>query len=98
MDYSNQSQEDRDPRLWAIAKKRAGFKSHLATYLIVNAFLWALWFFTSGNDNDPGWPWPLWPTLGWGVAIVFNYFDSYVYPEANSAEREYEKLKKQKEQ
>ena len=94
MEQQSPQLPERDPRLWKMAKKRAGFKSHFINYLIVNAFLWAVWWFTGSNDGDPGWPWPLWPTLGWGVAIVFHYFDAYIYPEANSAEREYEKLKR----
>ena len=34
--------EERDKQLWRIAKKRAGFKKHLASYIIVNGFLWAM--------------------------------------------------------
>jgi hypothetical protein len=98
MENYRSTPEGKDPKLWEIAQKRAGFKSHLATYLIVNAFLWALWFFTHDGDNNDRWPWPLWPTLGWGVGMVFHFFSVYIYPEANSAEREYEKLKRKKEQ
>ncbi|MBC7946690.1 MAG: 2TM domain-containing protein [Chitinophagaceae bacterium] len=85
---------DKDPALWAIARKRASFKSNLITYLIVNAFIWALWFLTADRNNYKGWPWPIWPTLGWGVGIVFHYFSAFVYPESNATEREYEKLKR----
>lgn len=85
---------DKDPRLWEIARERAGFKSNLISYLIVNVFLWAIWYFTDDAKSDNRWPWPLWATLGWGVGVVFHYFGAYVYPEANSTEREYEKLKK----
>ncbi|MBL7742851.1 MAG: 2TM domain-containing protein [Chitinophagaceae bacterium] len=94
MEHYSTTPPDKDPNLWEIARKRASFKSHLITYLVVNAFLWALWFFSHGHDRADQWPWPLWPTLGWGVGIVFNYFGAYVYPEVNSAEREYEKLKR----
>ena len=39
-------------------------------------------------------PWPIWPTLGWGLGVAFNYFDAYSSPDKQSAiEREYEKLK-----
>lgn len=85
--------QDKDPKLWEIAQKRAGFKTNLITYLVVNAFLWILWYISVGREYNKGLPWPIWPTLGWGVGIVFHYFGAYVYPEANSAEREYEKLK-----
>jgi hypothetical protein len=43
--------ENRDEQLWRIAKKRAGFKKHLATYIIINGFLWAVWFFTKGSAD-----------------------------------------------
>ena len=91
---TNSSSTDKDPRLWKIARKRVGFKSHLVTYLAVNCFLWILWFVTSSPSERTEWPWPLWPTLGWGLGVFFNYIDAYVYPEENSAEREYEKLKR----
>ena len=98
MENYKQTSEDKDPKLWEIARKRSSFKTSLITYLIVNAFLWGLWYFTHGHNHNDKWPWPIWPTLGWGVGIVFQYFGAYVYPEANSAEREYEKLKRKQQQ
>ncbi len=86
--------EDRDPKLWEIAKRRASFKSNLITYLIVNAFLWGLWYFTGARTYYGSWPWPVWPTAGWGIGLIFHYFGAYIYPEANSVEREYDKLKR----
>jgi 2TM domain len=95
--------EGKDPELWEIAQKRAGFKSHLVSYIVVNAFLWAIWFFTGNqhkglhfnewsNDN---YPWPIWPMLGWGIGLAFHYAGAYVFPKANSIETEYQKLKNQ---
>jgi hypothetical protein len=85
---------DKDPKLWEIARKRAGFKSHLTSYIIVNAFLWAIWFFTNNKNEEGSWPWPVWSTLGWGVGLAFHFFGAYVFPEANSTEREYDRLKR----
>jgi hypothetical protein len=85
---------DRDPKLWEIARKRASFKKNLITYLIVNAFLWALWYFTQGRKHYDGWPWPIWPMLGWGIGLLFHFFGAYVYPSENSTEKEYDRLKK----
>ena len=100
-DYSP-APEGKDPELWEIAQKRAGFKSHALTYVIINAFLWAIWFFSSndkhfdmGNISWGHFPWPLWSTLGWGVGLAFHFAGAYVFPKANSVEREYEKLKNQ---
>jgi 2TM domain-containing protein len=86
--------EGRDPKLWEIAQKRASFRSGFITYVIVIAFLWGIWYFTSGRDHRDSWPWPIWPTLGWGLGMVFQYFKAYVNPESNSVENEYEKLKR----
>ena len=32
--------EGKDPVLWEIARKRASFKTHALTYIIINIFLW----------------------------------------------------------
>jgi hypothetical protein len=88
--------KDRD--LWEIAQKRAGFKSHFLSYITVNAFLWILWLLTGAKTYGSGIPWPVWPTLGWGIGIVSHYLGAYVYPKNNSVEREYEKLKQEQKQ
>ncbi len=89
--------EGRDEALWEIAKKRASFKSHLLMYLLVNAFLWGVWYFSenSYSGNDSRYPWPIWTTLGWGIGVAFHYLGAYVFPKSNSVEKEYEKLKQQ---
>lgn len=84
--------EQRDERLWRIAKARAGFKSHLIIYLVVNAGLWALWFLTDNTGNPP---WPVWPGLGWGLGLAFQYFNAYHRDPFGDTLREYEKLQEQ---
>ncbi len=83
--------EPRDEQLWKIAKKRASFKSHLASYIIINGFLWGMWLLTSGNTGNM---WPAWCTLGWGVGLVFHYYNAYVSDESDMVKKEYEKLLK----
>lgn len=83
--------EGKDPILWEIAQRRASFKSHALAYLIINLFLWGLWFFNSKTNNS-GYPWPIWTTLGWGIGLAFHFAGAYVFPKANSVEKEYEKL------
>lgn len=94
--------EGKDPELWETAQKRASFKSHALTYVIMNTFFWAVWFFTSGGKEigsghyDWGhFPWPVWPMIGWGIGLAFHYAGAYIFPKSNSVEREYEKLKNQ---
>jgi len=86
------TQPPRDERLWEIAKKRAAFKQHASVYFFVNAFLVAIWFFTSGPRS---YFWPMWPMLGWGLGLAFQYFDAYNNNKKFSAEEEYEKLKRE---
>jgi hypothetical protein len=93
--------EGKDPALWEIAQKRAGFKKHAVSYVIVNLFLWGVWYFTdSASDemNFSNWrwhhyPWPIWTTLGWGIGLAFNYAGAYIYPKTNAVDQEYQKLK-----
>jgi len=81
--------EEKDAELWQLAKARADFKTHLSVYLIINAMLWLIWLLSGGVHTHP---WPMWPTLGWGVGLLFNYLAVYKF--TNTAEREYEKLKR----
>ncbi len=88
-----------DERLWRIARKRAGFKRSLFVYLVVNAFLWAIWWFTIGKDTGFEYnPWPVWVMLGWGVGLGFQYFDAYNGSKNDIAIEEFKKLKKEAEQ
>jgi hypothetical protein len=95
MENGKNQVEPKDEMLWEIARKRASFKSHLVTYLVVNGFLWALWYFQSGAETYGHLPWALWSTLGWGIGLVSHYLSAYVYPQQNAVEKEYEKLKRE---
>ncbi len=65
-----------DTRELAIQRLRArrGFTASLASYVIVNGFLWAIWALT-GDQSLP--PWPMWVTLGWGVGVAFQAWHVY---------------------
>ncbi|HEU4472242.1 MAG TPA: 2TM domain-containing protein [Flavisolibacter sp.] len=92
MDYLP-TPEGKDPQLWNLANRRAAFKRHASTYVIVNTFLWLLWFFNGAKNAGDGLPWPVWPMFGWGIGLVFHYINAYVSTGSNSVEKEYEKLK-----
>ncbi|MBW8686471.1 2TM domain-containing protein [Chitinophaga rhizophila] len=85
----------RDERLWKIAKARASFRTSLLVYLVINAFLWALWFITQGPSHH-GIPWPIWPSLGWALGLAFQYFYAWHHDPFGDAVREYEKLQAEK--
>ena len=89
--------EGKDPELWRIAQRRTSFKSHFLVYVVVNVFLWSLWYFNSGLerlDQTFDRPWPLFTTLGWGIGIAFHFIGAYVAPNLNSTEREYQNLER----
>lgn len=87
-------EEQRDEKLWKAAKKRANFQRSLASYFIINGFLWALWWFTAGRHGvNHGMPWPLWVMLGWGIGLIFQYMDAYGGNRNDLIEKEYDKLK-----
>lgn len=81
---------DRNDSLWELAKRRAGFKKSAISYIVVNLFLIAVWYFTSRGHV---YFWPIWPILGWGIGLVFQYLNAYHYNNYFSIEKEYEKLK-----
>lgn len=43
------------------------FAVHLRVYLIVNAFLIAIWALTGSSEF-----WPIWPILGWGLGLALH--------------------------
>lgn len=88
----------RDEQLWKVAKKRAGFKTSLTLYIVINIFLWLIWFFTNNERDDwNGIPWPVWVMAGWGLGIIMQYLDAYRGDKQTMAEREYKKLRDKRE-
>lgn len=83
-------EEQKQEQLWKIAKARVAFRSSLISYFLVNAMLVAIWFFTPGSAF---YFWPIWPILGWGIGLAFQYFHAFHSNDLNSVEQEYQKLK-----
>jgi hypothetical protein len=83
---------------WHIAKKRASFKKQLISYIIINCFLWAVWFFSGNHYNNfsfNGTPWPVWVMFWWGVGLAFSFVGAYMVNTKESIENEFQKLKNQ---
>ena len=78
-----------DTQLHELARKRVEFRTHLVVYLVTNAALWTIWFFTSR-----GYLWPVWPMAGWGIGLVFHYLFEYRSSKYLSEQEEFEKLKR----
>ena len=79
----------KDQQLWKIAKKRAGFKHSLLSYIGINILFIVIWTLTGR-----GYFWLMWTLIFWGFAILMQYFRAYHGFSAFSTEKEYEKLKK----
>lgn len=96
--------ETKDEKLWRMAKKRAAFKRHLFSYVLVNSFLWVIWFFSGhftssyydGYNEGFHFPWPLFIMFFWGIGLAFDFFHSYYGYKENMIEKEYRKLVEKK--
>ena len=62
-------------------KAKMGFYWHLASYVLVNGFLITIYLLTSWADNGFYYPWFIWPLLGWGIGLFFNFLAVYVFPD-----------------
>ena len=50
------------------AGPRPRLDAQTRTYLAVIALLWVIWLVTGA-----GYPWPIWPMLGWGVGVAGHH-------------------------
>jgi hypothetical protein len=77
---------DYDARLKEATKrvqKKINFYRTLTSYLIINAFLWILWFMTGSS-----YPWPVWVSLGWGIGLAFQALDAFALGVTDQQRRE----------
>jgi hypothetical protein len=82
--------EDDDP-LKALAIKRLkakrDFKSHVVSYVLVNAGLVGIWLVTAINTG--AWfPWFVFPLLGWGIGLGFHAWAAYGPPPTGPTQAE----------
>ena len=76
-----------EKEIYEEAKKRVQAKTrfyrHLAAYLSVNIVLIIVWSLTGGSSINSGdWTagkWFLWPLTIWGVFVVVNFFEVFVF-------------------
>ena len=59
-------------------KQKQAFRTHLFSFVVVNATLWIIWLITAISGSGGAWfPWPIFPTLGWGIGLAFNWRAAY---------------------
>jgi Na+/melibiose symporter-like transporter len=92
---ANQMSEE---KIYEEARKRVeaqrGFYKHLTIYIVVNIVLVIIWAF----PGDRGHPWFLWVLGFWGLGVLFNYLDVFVWSRRRSKEaieKEAEKIRKE---
>ena len=74
-----------ESRARARVKDYTDFMWHLASFVIVNAFLWALDLWQGG-----GLDWAFWPTIGWGIGLAFHAAAYFIGDSSQS--RRYQKF------
>lgn len=97
---------DEEIRSLAIQRvgRKKGFFIHLMVYCVVNLFLWSIWALTSGGTSAGSvwgmhFPWPIFPTLGWGIGLVFHGLGVFAFHggwEQKEIDREIAQIKKSK--
>jgi len=74
---------------------------HLVVYMVINTGLWFLFLSSSGvfdvfsgmpiSDIDLGFPWPIFPTVFWGMGLVMQYIE-YHYKHGQGADKREEEI------
>lgn len=82
-----------DKKLRELAERRVQLKKQFLIFLFVNLFLWAVWLIECVRHRFV-FPWPIYPTLAWGMGLAIQYFGKYPrLTKEEQIEQEYQKLK-----
>lgn len=55
-------------------KARREFWTMVMIFVVITILLNVIWYITSGVS---GYYWPMWPMIGFGIAIVFNALSTF---------------------
>ena len=87
-----------EEEVYEVAKKRVkakrDFYTHLGVYVVVNIMLVIIWAFPAGR----GYPWFWWVIGGWGIGVLFNFLDVFVWQrrgDKGAIEKEAEKIRRE---
>jgi hypothetical protein len=91
MEEQKQSLKMTEEEKYNIAKKRVneirGYFVSLAIYIIVNMALFLIWFF-----NGRGFPWFFWPLGGWGIGIIIQTLNVFVFGKGDWQQRKIKEI------
>jgi 2TM domain len=92
----NIMEEQKDEKLWRLAKQRARFQESLLGFMFISGICWVIWYITAGRrGHNTEMPWPVWVMLGLGIALFLKFIRAYKIDRDTLTEREYQKLKKE---
>jgi hypothetical protein len=77
-----------------IAKAKVGFYIHLSAYILVNAMLIILWWWTNDIAGVTIFFWPIFTLVGWGIGLAAHGIGAFAGLERQT-ERELQKLRGQ---
>ena len=87
-----------EEEVYEVAKKRVkakrDFYTHLVVYVVVNIMLVIIWAFPAGR----GYPWFWWVIGGWGIGVLLNFLDVFVWQrrgDKGAIEKEAEKIRRE---
>lgn len=89
-------EEQRDEKLWQLARRRADFRDSLIGFVTITTICWVIWYFTAGQRGvNTNLPWPVWVMIGLGIDLASKFIKAYKTDKDTLTIREYEKLKNQ---
>lgn len=87
-----------EQKLYKKASKRAGFKVDLTIYVLVNLFLWIVWFFIfKGREDITFFKSILFVSIIWSLVLFTHYFIVYRM-DKSLVEKELKNLKREMKQ
>ncbi|MBN9389884.1 MAG: 2TM domain-containing protein [Chloroflexi bacterium] len=68
-------------------RAKLGFYWHLASYVLVNGLLIAIYLLTGPLISGGAvYPWFIWPMFGWGIGLLFHFLGTFVFSNVSSDE------------
>ncbi len=85
---------EEEAKLAKMASRRTGFKKHFAIFILVNAFLWVVWYFLFRDSEDNTFLMAiLFVFLVWLLGIILHYMITYKWTKSYK-DKELNSLKK----